>query len=68
MRAFAEAWPDQPIVQQPVAQTPWRHCVRLLDYVKDRDEREWYIGEAIENGWSRAVLVHWTATARFIPC
>ena len=23
MRSFAEAWPDAPIVQQPVAQIPW---------------------------------------------
>lgn len=33
MRAFAEAWPDEPIVQQLVAQIPWGHSVRLLDYV-----------------------------------
>jgi predicted nuclease of restriction endonuclease-like (RecB) superfamily len=59
MRAFAEAWPDEPIVQQLVAQIPWGHCVRLLDYVKDRAEREFYICKTIENGWSRAVLVHW---------
>jgi len=25
MRAFAEAWPDEPIVQQLVAQIPWGH-------------------------------------------
>jgi predicted nuclease of restriction endonuclease-like (RecB) superfamily len=59
MRAFAAAWPDEAIVQQLVAQIPWGHCVRLLDYVKDRDEREFYIRKTIENGWSRAVLVHW---------
>jgi predicted nuclease of restriction endonuclease-like (RecB) superfamily len=59
MRAFGAAWPDEPIVQQLVAQIPWGHCVRLLDYVKDRDEREFYIRKTIENGWSRTVLVHW---------
>ena len=59
MRALAEAWPDEPIVQQLVAQIPWGHCVRLLDHVKTRTEREWYIRKTIENGWSRAVLVHW---------
>src|SRR5436190_15817941 len=25
MRAFAEAWPDEPIVQQAAAQIPWFH-------------------------------------------
>src|SRR4051812_2703872 len=59
MRAFAQAWPDEPIVQQLVAQIPWGHNVRLLDLVKDRTEREWYIKKAIESGWSRNVLVHW---------
>jgi predicted nuclease of restriction endonuclease-like (RecB) superfamily len=54
MRAFAEAWP---IVQQPVAQLPWGHNVRLLDLVKNTEERLWYIQQAIENGWSRNVLV-----------
>ncbi len=58
MRAFAEAWPEEPIVQQLVAQIPWGHIVRILDYVKVPAEREWYIRQAIENGWSRNVLVH----------
>lgn len=58
MRAFAEAWPDEAIVQQLVAQLPWGHVVRILDYVKAPMEREWYIRQTIENGWSRNVLVH----------
>ena len=59
MRAFAEAWPEESIVQQLVAQIPWGHSVRLLDYVNCRSVREWYIRKTIENGWSRNVLVHW---------
>ncbi|MGH9444669.1 MAG: PDDEXK nuclease domain-containing protein [Terriglobia bacterium] len=58
MRAFAEAWPDEAIVQQLVAQIPWGHIVRILDYVKVPTQREWYIRQTIENGWSRNVLVH----------
>lgn len=57
MRAFAEAWPDEQIVQQAVAQIPWGHNVRLLEYVKNLDERLWYVRQTIENGWSRNVLV-----------
>jgi predicted nuclease of restriction endonuclease-like (RecB) superfamily len=57
MKAFAEAWPDQPIVQQAVAQLPWGHNVRLLDLLKDREERLWYARQAIQNGWSRNVLL-----------
>jgi predicted nuclease of restriction endonuclease-like (RecB) superfamily len=58
MRAFAEAWPDHEFVQQVVALLPWGHNVRLLDAVKAPVEREWYARQAIENGWSRNVLVH----------
>jgi predicted nuclease of restriction endonuclease-like (RecB) superfamily len=58
MRAFAEAWPDEANVQQLVAQIPWGHNVRLLDYVKDPVEREWYVHATVQHGWSRDALVH----------
>ncbi len=63
MRAFAEAWPDEAIVQQAVAILPWGHNVRLLDLVKDRAQRLWYVRKAIEHGWSRAILVAQIETA-----
>src|SRR5262249_21110731 len=59
MRAFAQAWPEEPIVQQLVAQIPWGHNVRLLDMVQSREKREWYIHKTIENGWSRSILIDW---------
>lgn len=58
MRAFAEAHPDDSIVQQLVAQIPWGHNVVLLDKVKDPEQRAWYVQQTLENGWSRAILVH----------
>ncbi len=58
MRALAEAYPDAEFVQQLVAQLPWGHNVRILDTVKSAEEREWYIRQAVQNGWSRNVLVH----------
>jgi predicted nuclease of restriction endonuclease-like (RecB) superfamily len=58
MRALAEAYPDAQFVQQAVAQIPWGHNVRILDHVNDPIERQWYIGATVQNGWSRAVLVH----------
>ena len=57
MRSFASAWPDEPFVQQLVAQIPWGHNVRLLDRVNDPAERAWYIQKTLEHGWSRNVLV-----------
>ena len=58
MRAFAEAWPDRGVVQQLVAQLPWGHNLRLLEAVKRPEERIWYVRQAVEHGWSRAVLTH----------
>jgi predicted nuclease of restriction endonuclease-like (RecB) superfamily len=57
MRAFAEAWPDESIVQQLVGQLPWGHNVRILDMVKTDAERRWYIQQAVKHGWSRNILV-----------
>lgn len=57
MRAFAEAYPDEAIVQQAVGQLPWGHNIVLLK-VGSAVEREWYARQTVENGWSRAVLAH----------
>jgi predicted nuclease of restriction endonuclease-like (RecB) superfamily len=57
MRSLAEAWPDEEILQQLVAKLPWSHNVRVLDRIKDRPTREWYLRAALEYGWSRDVLV-----------
>ncbi|WP_246163052.1 DUF1016 N-terminal domain-containing protein [Brasilonema sennae] len=61
MRAFAEAYPDQQIVQQVVGQIPWGHNVRILDAVKDSSAKLWYVQKTIENGWSRNILMHQTS-------
>jgi len=58
MRTFANEYPNREFTQQVVAQVPWGHITRLLDYVKDPDEREWYIQQTVTNGWSQTVLVH----------
>lgn len=57
MRAFAEAFPDIEIVKQLVSQIPWGHIIRLMQKVKDPEDRLWYVRKTLENGWSRDVLV-----------
>lgn len=109
MRAFAEAWPDSEIAQQPAGKLeggaivqqplhnwgageivqgalgqlegkaivqaplhkwaaeemvhhlmhklPWYHHLALLDKLKTREDRLWYAAKAIENNWSRNILV-----------
>ncbi len=56
MQAFAEAWPEETIVQQAAAQIPWFHNCLILDRVKTPEHRMWYIQQTIASGWSRNVL------------
>jgi predicted nuclease of restriction endonuclease-like (RecB) superfamily len=65
MRAFAEAYRDREIVQQLVARLPWGHNIKLVEAIKDEDERLWYARQAIEHGWSRNVLAHQIDTGLF---
>jgi len=57
MRSFAEAYPDQQLVQEVLAQITWYHNIALLDKLKSLDERLWYAYKTVEQGWSRAALV-----------
>ncbi|WP_426297894.1 PDDEXK nuclease domain-containing protein [Arthrobacter sp. R-11] len=56
MKSFAQAWPDFPMLQQPVATLPWGHNVVLLDKLDQEENRLWYAERALAEGWSRSVL------------
>ncbi|BBZ04149.1 hypothetical protein MCHIJ_35860 [Mycolicibacterium chitae] len=58
MRSFAETWPQEAIVQAPLAQLPWYHHIALLEKLDSPDLRLWYAQSAIDEGWSRNILVH----------
>ena len=58
MRAFAKAYPEEPFVQEVLAQIPWYHNIALMEKLKSSEERLWYARQTIEQGWSRNVLVH----------
>lgn len=45
-------------VQQLVGQLPWGHNIVIINKIKDANEALFYVKEAIENNWSRNVLVH----------
>ena len=57
MRTFAEAYPEQQVVQRYAAQIPWRHNQVLLEKLKDYEQRIWYAQKSLENSWSRDILV-----------
>jgi predicted nuclease of restriction endonuclease-like (RecB) superfamily len=56
MRAFAQAWPEEAIVQQLVGQLPWGHNLVLLTKLKTNQQRLSYAQRAAEHGWSRNML------------
>lgn len=56
MRAFAAAWPDKAIVQQVVAQLPWKSNIALLDKIDSSEERLWYANKTLQHGWSHNIL------------
>ena len=45
-------------MQAPLAQLPWYHHLTLLEHLKSRGDRIAYAALAVENGWSRNVMVH----------
>jgi predicted nuclease of restriction endonuclease-like (RecB) superfamily len=55
MRAFAEASPEEPIVQAVLAQITWYHNV-ILEKLTTFDDSIWYAKATIQHGWSRNVL------------
>ena len=56
MRAFAQAWPDERFVQQAAALIPWFHNVAILEKIAAPEQREWYVRQTVQYGWSRNVL------------
>ena len=58
MKSFAAAWPESSILQGSLARLPWYHQIALLEKLGDPATRLWYAAAAIENGWSRDILVH----------
>jgi len=58
MRKFAEEYSEIGFVQEVLAQITWYNNITLIEKVKDRSERNWYVTKIAENGWSRNVLLH----------
>jgi predicted nuclease of restriction endonuclease-like (RecB) superfamily/GH25 family lysozyme M1 (1,4-beta-N-acetylmuramidase) len=58
MRRFAELYPNPEFLQQVAGILPWYHHVVLMERVKDHEARLFYIRNASEYGWSRAIMIH----------
>ena len=58
MAKFAAEFTDIEFVQTVSAQIPWSHNVAIMEKIKDKEQRIWYIEKTIKNGWSHSVLIH----------
>jgi len=59
IRQWYNYWKDQEtIAKQLATQLPWWHNIVIITKVKNTEEAIYYLKEAINYGWSRAVLVH----------
>lgn len=71
MRSFYLAWTeevqklqqtvgelDRNNIPHAVTEIPWGHNIQLVTKLKDPLQRLFYAQQTIQNGWSRAVLVH----------
>jgi predicted nuclease of restriction endonuclease-like (RecB) superfamily len=48
--------PEDSILPQLAAKLPWFHHIILIERIKDRTARLWYMQQAVEHGWSRSIL------------
>ena len=56
MRRFYIEYRDDVILRQLVAEIPWGHNLLIMNKIKNKDERTYYLNATIENGWTRNTL------------
>ncbi len=56
LRFYKEYHEEFSKVPLTVAQIPWTHNTILIEKIKDKDLRYWYIQKVLENGWSKDVM------------
>lgn len=57
MKKFAFIFKEDEVDEYGFAAVTWYHHIALMDKIKDKNQYVWYVQRAIENGWSRNILV-----------
>ena len=52
MKTFYNEYKNDKEFVQLVAQIPWKHNITLIQKIKNKEIRKWYINKCIEEGWS----------------
>ena len=58
MKSFYNEYKDDEEFVQLVAQLPWKHNITLMQKVKDKEIRKWYMSRCLDDGWSDSILVY----------
>lgn len=58
MKSFYIEYNDDLEFVQLVAQLPWTHNIILIEKIKDKEKRKWYIEKCIEEGWPKNILLY----------
>ena len=65
MKTFYNEYHDDLELVHLGAQLPWKHNVSLIEKVKDKSIRKWYMERCIEEGWSKSILIYQIDTNLF---
>ena len=60
MKAFYEEYKDDEEFLHCLncAKLPWKHNITLMQKVKDKNIRKWYMEKCLEEGWSKNILIY----------
>ena len=58
MKSFYNEYKNDEEFVQLVAQLPWKHNITLMQKVKDKEIRKWYMSKCLEEGWSDSILIY----------
>lgn len=58
MKTFYSEYHDDLEFVHLGAQLPWKHNISLIEKVKNKSIRKWYMKKCIEEGWSKSVLIY----------
>ncbi|MDY6911700.1 MAG: PDDEXK nuclease domain-containing protein [Chloroflexota bacterium] len=58
MKSFYETYSRNPKLAPMVREIGWTHNIVIMEKCKDDAQREFYLSNASQNGWSKNVLIH----------
>jgi len=58
MKAFYEEYKDDSEFLHLGAKLPWKHNIALIEKIKDKNIRKWYMEKCLEEGWSKSILIY----------